>query len=216
MEDSETAAENEEENQFNIPKQFCIDEIDDNMLELLSSSDDDNQDEDNDDDYLSQIENNEKIQQWWDKQKNTNNNNKNKRKRDELDDDKDNDNNDDNDDNNDNDMNKRRKYNELITMEQSTSGLNIDHIRESQLFREFRVIGLVCNDIPFCHQKLGDSFFIGTSIGKSFQIYQGKTLRLKISGRTTNDNINAMIMNHELTFTAVGNNVEIWYRVKKV
>eukprot|EP01083_Nonionella_stella_P101913 289495_1 len=202
MSDIEVLDMEQETDEFNIPKEFNINELDDNIEGFLSSSSehDELDDLEDEEDYLAQIENNKKVQEWCDKNKNGK---PNKRKHEELND-------------NTEDTKDKNKYAEAMEMEQSTSGLNIDDIRESVLFREFRVIGLVCNDVPFCYQKLGDSFFIGTSIGKSFQVYEGKTLRLKISGRSTTNNINAMIMRHELTFTAVQSNIEIWYRVKKV
>ena len=205
MSDTEIAdnAEQEIDEIFNIPKEFMVDDVDENMMQFVSSSDD-TENEENDQDYLAQIENNEKVQEWINERQGG----KSKKRK----------HSDSGDNNSESESlsSAKTKYAQIMEMEQSTSGLNLDDVRESQLFREFRVIGLVCNDIPFCYQKLGDSFFIGTSIGKSFQIYEGKTLRLKISGRTTKSKINAMIMDHELTFTAVQNFVEIWYRFKKV
>ena len=110
----------------------------------------------------------------------------------------------------------KRNYKELNEMAQSTSGLNMNSIRESQLLREFRVIGLVCNDIPFTYQKLGDTFFITTSIGNSFQIYEGRKLRLTIAAQTTFKKINCIVTCEQITFTGVDNKIELWYRVKKV
>ncbi len=88
--------------------------------------------------------------------------------------------------------------------------------RESQLFREFRVIGLVCNNIPFAYQRLGDTFFITTSIGNAFQVYEGKQLRLRLASRSTTGPITCILTNKELTITSVGNEVHLWYRTYTV
>ena len=149
-----------ETEEFNLTKGFEIDNIDNTMIEFLSSSSSENDNSDNGydiKDYLSQIEDNKELQKWLNKkQKNKNNKRKfndnntllqSNKKRKTLNG---------NDDiyiiNDDDDNNDKNKYNELMEMEESKSGLNIDNIGESQLFREFGTIGLVCNDIPFCYE----------------------------------------------------------------
>lgn len=213
--DVDVSAHGGDDDAFEIPEGFI--DNDDNTAAFLEPDSDANDESGDEQDYLSQIEDNDKIKSWWDAQQKSSNLSKRKRKRDDSDSDgSDSDSNDSAHSNDSKEEIVPNKYAERMAMEQSTSGISLHRVRESHLFREFRVIGLVCNEVPICYQKLGDSFFIGTSTGKSFQIYEGKTLRLRISGQSTVDTISAITMKDELTFTAVGRTVEIWYRIKKV
>jgi U3 small nucleolar RNA-associated protein 21 len=42
---------------------------------------------------------------------------------------------------------------------------------DSKIYRHFRALGLVTDGVPFSVQSRGASFFVTTSIGKSFHIY---------------------------------------------
>lgn len=218
----ESDSDNEDVN-FNLLKRMgAIQEADDSLLQFLSSDENPSSDE-NTRDYQTQIEDNEVLSEWWNNRQNQNtksirNSSNLKRNYNEFADVVNIEKQEDNESTTDTD-NETEINTDLLALkmdQQNTSGLDINKIRESQLFREYRIIGLVCNHVPFAFQKLGNSFFIATSIGKSFQIYEGKTLRLKLSSQTTNATINALLINHELTFLAVENTVQLWFRVHKV
>lgn len=50
--------------------------------------------------------------------------------------------------------------------------------KPSKIFSPFRVIGNVTNETPFAVGTLGSTFYIATSVGRSFQIYDANTLHL--------------------------------------
>ncbi|ETO27582.1 U3 small nucleolar RNA-associated protein, partial [Reticulomyxa filosa] len=88
-------------------------------------------------------------------------------------------------------------------------------LRESQLFREFRVLGLVCNEVPFAYVRSGDAFSIGTSVGQTFHIYEGKSLKLKFIGRSLGAKISSILMYKEINFLTCDNVLEIFHRVAR-
>ncbi len=71
---------------------------------------------------------------------------------------------------------KRRKQNTEVSVKRAA--------RPSKIYSPFRVIGNVSNDIPFAIGTLGATFYIVTSVGRSFQIYDANTLHLLFVSNT--------------------------------
>lgn len=86
-------------------------------------------------------------------------------------------------------------------------------VRASKIFSPFRVIGNVSNDTPFAVGTLGSTFYIVTSVGRSFQIYDANTLHLLfVSQKQTESKINALTAHFHHVYAAYGNKVGIYKR----
>lgn len=59
----------------------------------------------------------------------------------------------------------------------------------SRIFRPYRVIGMIANDTSFSMYRLGDESFITVAVGRTFQVYDCKRLRLRCVGRPVPDDI---------------------------
>ena len=83
----------------------------------------------------------------------------------------------------------------------------------SRIFAPFRIVGNVSNGTPFAVGTLGSTFYIVTSVGRSFQIYDANTLHLLfISEKETESNIVALAAHHHFVFASYGNKIGIYKR----
>lgn len=83
----------------------------------------------------------------------------------------------------------------------------------SKVFAPFRVIGNVSNNVPFAIGSLGSTFYLVTSVGKSFQIYDANNLHLLfVSEKETDSPIVAFATHFHYIFAAYGNKVGIFKR----
>ncbi|AMD19947.1 HCL204Cp [Eremothecium sinecaudum] len=87
----------------------------------------------------------------------------------------------------------------------------------SKVFSPFRIIGNVSNEIPFAIGTLGSTFYIATSIGKSFQIYDASNLHLLfVCERETEFKITCLAAHYHHLYAGYGNKVGIYKRGKQV
>ncbi|KAI9205039.1 Utp21 specific WD40 associated putative domain-containing protein [Polychytrium aggregatum] len=85
------------------------------------------------------------------------------------------------------------------------------------LFTPFRAIGYVTSDVPVSIQARGQSYFLTTSIGNSFQIYDMAKMGLLFVGPQTPAPITAILSHGDLTFAACGSGEIIVYeRAKEI
>ncbi|CAG8520768.1 16389_t:CDS:10 [Dentiscutata erythropus] len=75
---------------------------------------------------------------------------------------------------------------------------------QTRIFRPFRAIGYVTNDIPFDLQIRGDTYFVTTCIGNSFHIYDCAKLNLKYVGTQTENPITAIASYGDTIFVSCG------------
>lgn len=88
-------------------------------------------------------------------------------------------------------------------------------VRPSRIYSPFRVIGNVSNDIPFAVGTLGSTFYIVTSVGRSFQIYDANTLHLLfVSNTQTETPITSMTAHYHYVYVTYGNKIGIYRRGK--
>lgn len=85
--------------------------------------------------------------------------------------------------------------------------------RASKIFSPFRALGNVTNEIPLAIGSLGATFYIVTSVGKSFQIYDAATLHLLFVSQTqTTLKITALAAHFHYVYAAHGNKIGIFKR----
>lgn len=85
--------------------------------------------------------------------------------------------------------------------------------RNSRVFSPFRVVGNVSNTIPFAVGTLGSTFYIVTSVGKSFQIYDASNLHLLfVSEKETERPIVALATHFHYVFAGFGNKIGVYRR----
>ncbi|CCF56015.1 hypothetical protein KAFR_0A05800 [Kazachstania africana CBS 2517] len=83
----------------------------------------------------------------------------------------------------------------------------------SKIFSPFRVVGNVSNGTPFSVGTLGSTFYIVTSVGKTFQIYDANNLHLLfVSEKETASNIVALATHFHHVFAAYGNKIGVYRR----
>ncbi|CCD27133.1 rRNA-processing protein UTP21 NDAI_0J02410 [Naumovozyma dairenensis CBS 421] len=83
----------------------------------------------------------------------------------------------------------------------------------SKVFSPFRIVGNVSNGVPFAVGTLGSTFYIVTSIGKSFQIYDANNLHLLfISEKETESPITTLATHFHHVFVGFDNKVGIYKR----
>lgn len=83
----------------------------------------------------------------------------------------------------------------------------------SKVFAPFRVIGNISNRTPFAVGTLGSTFYIVTSVGKSFQIYDANNLHLLfVSQKETSSTITAFVTHFHYVYAGFGNQVGIFRR----
>lgn len=89
--------------------------------------------------------------------------------------------------------------------------------RPSRIFSPFRVLGNVSNETPFALGTLGSTFYIVTSVGRSFQIYDAATLHLLfVSQSQTPSKISCLAANFHYVYAAYGSKIGIYKRGKLV
>mgnify|MGYP003365402675 FL=1 len=88
-------------------------------------------------------------------------------------------------------------------------------VRYSRIFSPFRTIGLVSDGKPFAIGTLGQTFYIVTVVGHSFQIFDAATLHLLfVSSTQTKSEINCVEAHFEYVYCAYGSTVAIFKRGK--
>ena len=85
-------------------------------------------------------------------------------------------------------------------------------LKDSRVFVPYRILGQVTNHIPFSLQARGAEYFLTTSIGRAFHIYNVDKLDLLFVSTQTDEPILALASHDEITFTGVGNEVWLWHR----
>lgn len=86
-------------------------------------------------------------------------------------------------------------------------------VRVSKVFAPFRTVGNVSNGVAFAVGILGSTFYIVTSVGRSFQIYDANTLHLLfVSARETDANITSLTTHFHHVFAGFGNKIGIFKR----
>ena len=89
--------------------------------------------------------------------------------------------------------------------------------RQSRIFSPFRVVGNVSNETPFAVGTLGSTFYIVTSVGRSFQIYDAATLHLLfVLQSQTPARITCLAAHFHHVYAAHGNVVGIYKRGRLV
>lgn len=86
-------------------------------------------------------------------------------------------------------------------------------VKKSKIFSPFRVVGNVSDDTPHAVGTLGSTFYVVTSVGRSFQIYDVATLHLLfVSLKQTPSKINYLTAHFHYVFTAYHNKIGIYKR----
>ncbi|SCU77654.1 LAMI_0A01882g1_1 [Lachancea mirantina] len=103
------------------------------------------------------------------------------------------------------DVKKRRLIND--------GGLKVKRKPVSKIFAPFRVIGKVSNAVPFAVGTLGSTFYIVTSVGKTFQMYDAGNLHLLfISEEETESTITVLASHFHYVYAGFSNKVGIYRR----
>lgn len=103
---------------------------------------------------------------------------------------------------------KRRKLEEYSAVSSS---------KPSKIFSPFRALGNVSNEIPFALGTLGSSFYIVTSVGRSFQIYDAATLHLLfVSQSQTPSKITCLYASFHYVYVGHSNKIGIYKRGRLV
>lgn len=85
--------------------------------------------------------------------------------------------------------------------------------RASKIFSPFRALGNVTNETPLAIGTLGTTFYIVTSVGRSFQIYDAATLHLLFVSQTqTSSKITALATHFHYVYVGYGNKIGIFKR----
>lgn len=107
---------------------------------------------------------------------------------------------------------KRRKVNDLETKVDNGASTTVV-TRPSKVFSPFRVLGNVSNDVPFALGTLGSTFYVVTSVGRSFQIYDVSTLHLLFISQTqTASKITALAAHYHYVYASYGNHIGVFKR----
>ncbi|KAM3163906.1 U3 small nucleolar RNA-associated protein 21 [Lachancea thermotolerans] len=86
---------------------------------------------------------------------------------------------------------------------------------KSKVLSPFRVVGNVSNGVPFAVGTLGSTFYIVTSVGKTFQIYDANNLNLLFVSETETESVITCLAAHfQYVFVGFGNKVGIYRRGK--
>lgn len=85
--------------------------------------------------------------------------------------------------------------------------------RLSRIFSPFRVLGNVSNDTPFAVGTLGSTFYIVTSVGRSFHIYDAANLHLLFVSHTqTPSRITCLAAHQHYVYVAYDSRVGVFKR----
>ncbi|KAM9933187.1 hypothetical protein OXX80_007191 [Metschnikowia pulcherrima] len=83
----------------------------------------------------------------------------------------------------------------------------------SRIFSPFRALGSVSNEVPLAVGSLGATFYLVTSVGRSFQIYDAANLHLLfVSQSQTPAKITALAAHFHYVYAGYGNKVGIFKR----
>lgn len=103
---------------------------------------------------------------------------------------------------------KRRKITDESSLVKTTRSA-----KPSRIFSPFRVLGNVSNETPFAIGTLGTTFYIVTSVGRSFQIYDANSLHLLfVSTTQTSSKITALTAHFHYVYAAYANKIGIYKR----
>eukprot|EP00198_Chlamydomonas_reinhardtii_P009303 XP_001698640.1 predicted protein [Chlamydomonas reinhardtii] len=70
------------------------------------------------------------------------------------------------------------------------------------LFKPFRALGYITDNVPFAVQRRGKETFVTTSVGKNFQVYNCNKLTLSLVGPQLPGDIRCLAAKGDLTFAA--------------
>ena len=96
---------------------------------------------------------------------------------------------------------------------------DFDNLRlqqESKLFAPYRTVGLVTNSVPFQLNAHGKDVFVTTCLGRSWQVLRADTLSTSIVSRRLRDNITALAVRRTLTWAAVGCDLVVFKRTRRL
>ncbi|GEQ69511.1 hypothetical protein JCM33374_g3183 [Metschnikowia sp. JCM 33374] len=83
----------------------------------------------------------------------------------------------------------------------------------SRIFSPFRALGNVTNEIPFAVGSLGATFYLVTSVGRSFQIYDAANLHLLfVSQHQTPSKISVLTAHFHYVYAGYANKVGVYKR----
>ncbi|CEP61608.1 rRNA-processing protein UTP21 LALA0_S03e06744g [Lachancea lanzarotensis] len=95
----------------------------------------------------------------------------------------------------------------------TASGSDAQKFGKSKVLSPFRIVGNVSNAVPFAVGTLGSTFYIVTSVGKSFQIYDANNLHLLfVSEKETDASITCLATHFHFVFAGFGNKVGAYRR----
>ncbi|PNH10160.1 WD repeat domain-containing protein [Tetrabaena socialis] len=75
------------------------------------------------------------------------------------------------------------------------------------LFKPFRALGYITDNVPFAVNRRGKETFVTVSVGKAWQIYNYTKLTLSLVGPQLHGDVRALACKDDLTFAAVGGDV---------
>lgn len=108
---------------------------------------------------------------------------------------------------------KRRKLESLVSANGKPLLEKPKSKSSSKIFSPFRVIGNVSNETPFALGTLGSTFYVVTSVGRSFQIYDVATLHLLFVSQTqTPSKITALAAHYHYVFAGFANRIGVYKR----
>lgn len=85
--------------------------------------------------------------------------------------------------------------------------------KRSRIFSPFRALGMVSDHVPFACGSLGGTFYLVTSVGRSFQIYDAATLHLLfVSQKQTPSRILALAAHFHYVYAGYGDKIGIYRR----
>lgn len=87
---------------------------------------------------------------------------------------------------------------------------------QSTIFRSFRTLGLVTNSVPSALQKRGSNFYLVTSIGRSFQIYDCTHISLVFVGPDLEEEIISLVCVSDFTICGLLSSLVVCNRAKFV
>lgn len=84
------------------------------------------------------------------------------------------------------------------------------------LFKPFRALGYITDDVPFAVQWRGKEAYVTVSVGRTWQIYNTAKLTLVMVGPQLRHTVTALAVKGDLTFAATGAVIEECKRMHKV
>ena len=85
----------------------------------------------------------------------------------------------------------------------------------SRIFSPYRIVGNVSTGVPYAIGTLGTTFYIVTSVGKSFQIFDANNLHLLfVSDKETEGDITCLAAHFHYVYASFKNKVGIYKRGK--